>query len=365
MRTKTLLSFTSGALLVAAPAFAQQYTFTSFDVSCATTAVSCPAGLTPGGVARQTGARGINARGDIVGFYVDGAGIQHGFLLQDGTFTTIDFPVAGVRANSANGINAQGEIVGQYLLPINPNVPEDSPVYCPNNLTPSTTDPACIKGFHYRRGTYSTVMFPGHPGAIAQRITSDGDIYGCLHDHDLAMSMFGSAWTRSPAAKGSAEVTATFSLTDSGGELSDPMGVPMSMNNGATPGGAHTIAGFFMDMSGRQHGYVVEKGVLRSYDPTADTNLTAIWDMNPSAQFVGAYRKAGEPAAKRHGFLQSNDGSAAVNLDVSLIDASGNTVTAFATSAFGINPEAAIVGQYSLVSGGPPHGFVAVPSSGN
>ena len=61
------------------------------------------------------------------------------------------------------------------------------------------------------------------------------------------------------------------------------------MNNGATPGGAHTIAGFFMDMSGRQHGYVVEKGVLRSYDPTADTNLTAIWDMNPSAQFVGAY----------------------------------------------------------------------------
>ena len=192
MRTKTLLSFTSAALLVAAPAFAQQYTFTSFDVSCATTAVSCPAGLTPGGVARQTGARGINARGDIVGFYVDGAGIQHGFLLQDGTFTTIDFPVAGVRANSANGINAQGEIVGQYLLPINPNVPEDSPVYCPNNLTPSTTDPACIKGFHYRRGTYSTVMFPGYPGAIAQRITSDGDIYGCLHDHDLAMSMFGS-----------------------------------------------------------------------------------------------------------------------------------------------------------------------------
>ena len=105
--------------------------------------------------------------------------------------------------------------------------------------------------------------------------------------------------------------------------------------------------------------------MLRTYDPTADTNLTAIWDMNPSEQFVGAYRKAGEPAAKRHGFLQSNDGSAAVNLDVSFIDASGNTVTAFATSAFGINPNAVIVGQYSLVSGGPPHGFVAFPSSGN
>jgi hypothetical protein len=33
-----------------------------------------------------------------------------------------------------------------------------------------------------------------HPGAIAQRITADGDIYGCVHDHDLGPSMYGAAW---------------------------------------------------------------------------------------------------------------------------------------------------------------------------
>jgi len=363
MTSKTLLSISS-LLLTAAPAFAQ-YTFTSFDVNCAAAAVSCPAGLTPGGVARQTASRGINARGDIVGFYIDTAGSQHGFLLHDGTFTTIDFPVAGVRANSANGINAQGEIVGQYLLPVNPNVPADSPLYCPSNPTPTTTDPACIKGFHYRRGDYSTVMFPGHPGAIAQRITSDGDIYGCLHDHDLGMSMFGSAWTRSFGAKNSVNVQDTFSLTDSGGELSDPMGVPMSMNNGATPGGAHTIVGFFVDMANQQHGYVVEEGMFRKYDPTSDTNLTAIWDMNPSQQFVAAYRTAGELAAKRHGFVQSSIGAAVVTLDVSFVDANGNFVSAFSTNAFGINPDAVVVGQYTLVSGGPTHGFVAFPVGSN
>src|SRR5262245_14248648 len=364
MRSQTLLS-TLGLLLAAAPAFAQQYTYTSIDVSCPAGAASCPTGLAPGGVARQTGARGINPRGDIVGFYIDGAGIQHGFLLKDGTFTTIDFPLAGVRNTTANGINAQGEIVGQYLLPINPNVPADSPVYCPNNLPNGSADPACIKAFHYRRGDYSTVMFPGHPGAIAQRITSDGDIYGCLHDHDLGMSMFGSAWTRSFGAKNSVVVQDTFSLSDSGGELSDPMGVAMSMNNGATPGGAQTIVGFATNMSGTQHGYVVQNGMLRTYDPTADTNLTAIWDMNPGEQFVGAYRKAGEPAAKRHGFMQALDGSAPVTLDVSITDAAGNTVTAFATSAFGINPGGVIVGQYALVSGGAPPGFVAVPTGSN
>lgn len=364
MRRKALLSI-SGLLLAAGPAFAQQYTYKPIDVSCPVAATSCPAGIPPGGVARQTAPRGINPRGDVVGFYIDTAGIQHGFLLTDGTFTTIDFPLAGVRNTSANGINAQGEIVGQYLLPINPNAPPDSPVYCPNNLANGSADPACIKAFHYRRGDYSTVMFPGHPGAIAQRITPDGDIYGCLHDHDLGMSMFGSAWTRSFGAKNSVVVQDTFSLSDGGGELSDPMGVPMSMNNGATPGGAQTIVGFFVDMKNTQHGYVVQNGMLRTYDPTADTNLTAIWDMNPGEQFVGAYRKAGELAAKRHGFMQALDGSPAVTLDVTFMDAAGNIVTAFSTNAFGINPDGVIVGQYSLVSGGALHGFVAFPTGSN
>ena len=48
-----------------------------------------------------------------------------------------------------------------------------------------------------------------HPGAIAQRITADGDIYGCVHDHDLGPSMYGAAWTRS----------GTFSLLANGGQL--------------------------------------------------------------------------------------------------------------------------------------------------
>ena len=34
---------------------------------------------------------------------------------------------------------------------------------------------------------------------------------------------------------------------------------------------------------------------------------------------------------------------------------------AFATIAYGLNPDGVIVGQYSLTNGGTPHGFVAMP----
>ena len=194
-------------------------------------------------------------------------------------------------------------------------------------------------------------MFPNHPGAIAQRITPDGDIYGCLHDHDLGMSMFGAVWTRFDTA----------SLTANGGETIDPMPIPMSMNNGATPGGGHMIGGLWVDMGNQQHGLLVQGGVFQSYDPTSAATLTAIWDMDPSQQFVGTYRVAGEPGAKRHGFLQlpaTPDGEfpAAINVDFP---------GAFATIIFGINPDGQMVGQYTLVSGGPAHGFAAVPTTNN
>jgi hypothetical protein len=369
MQKRALFSVVSGTLMLAGQAFAQPYTFVPKDVQCPATAApsDCPAGLAPGQVAAQTGLRGINARGDIVGFYVAG-GQQHGFLLKDGQYTSLDFPVAGVRATIANGINPRGEIVGQYTLPVhdtrNPP-PEDSPLYCP-----SAADPACIKGFYYWRGKFSTLMFPmtvdengqqhKHPGAIAQRITPDGDIYGCLHDHDLGPSMFGATWT--PAD--------TSSLTFNGGELSDPMAVPMSMNNGAIPGRGQTIVGLFVDMKNQQHGYRVQNRMLEPYDPTITATLTAIWDINPSGHFVGTYREAGEVAPKRHGFVQPSDGFAPIILDFVCQEPTGCAgapfgTAAFSTVAFGINPDGVVVGQYVLTNGGVPHGFIALPPDKN
>ena len=118
MTTKALVSVIPATFMLAGHAFAEPYRFVPIDVECPATAAasSCPAGLAPGQMAAQTSAKGINSGGDIVGSYIAVVGgPQHGFLLSHGQFSSLDFPMAGVRATVANGINARGEIVGQYL----------------------------------------------------------------------------------------------------------------------------------------------------------------------------------------------------------------------------------------------------------
>jgi uncharacterized membrane protein len=74
------------------------YSFTTLDV--------------PGSSLTTTGANGINTSGQIVGNYGDPAGNVHGFLLDQGSYTTLDVP--GSIETEANGINASGQIVGWY-----------------------------------------------------------------------------------------------------------------------------------------------------------------------------------------------------------------------------------------------------------
>jgi hypothetical protein len=111
--------------------------------------------------------------------------------------------------------------------------------------------------------------------------------------------------------------------------------------------------------------------MLEWYDPTAATAVTAIWDINPGQQFVGMYREFSEPTAQRHGFLQAPDlATPPVTFDFTCQDPAGCAgaplgTVAFATIAFGINPEGVIVGQYVLAGGGASHGFIAILRSTN
>ncbi len=75
------------------------------------TAIEHPNGL-PGPGQYPTVPRGINAQGDVVGTCDSVDGGTHGFLMQKGVFTDIDFPDAVFTRPSA--INARGWIVGDY-----------------------------------------------------------------------------------------------------------------------------------------------------------------------------------------------------------------------------------------------------------
>src|SRR5262249_20725875 len=59
-------------------------------------------------------ATGINAQGEIVGGYHGPNGLNHGYLLSGGQYTTFDDPLA-VHGTRTFGINASGQIVGRYL----------------------------------------------------------------------------------------------------------------------------------------------------------------------------------------------------------------------------------------------------------
>lgn len=58
---------------------------------------------------------GINPEGDIVGFYNSQDGKQHGFVLRKSEFISVDIP--GGISSEVNGINAQGDVVGRYITP--------------------------------------------------------------------------------------------------------------------------------------------------------------------------------------------------------------------------------------------------------
>src|SRR5690349_15867484 len=64
--------------------------------------------------AALTSANGINNSGVIVGEYV--ASGVHGFTLNDGVYSTVDFPIA-FSSTWCEGINDNGDIVGFYESP--------------------------------------------------------------------------------------------------------------------------------------------------------------------------------------------------------------------------------------------------------
>ena len=273
------------------------YQFTTIDV--------------PG--ARSTSAQGINARGDIVGTYVDLAGRAHGFVFADGAFTAIDFP--GAAGTEARGISPDGEIVGDYWFPGEPAV-----------------------NFHgYRRtqqGDFVPVHYPGHVNEILQRILPDGTILGCRHDNDLMMTMRGISIGREDASE-----VDTFA----------------SMHNGATPDGRR-IVGLWTDMmSGRREGYMIDDGVFHTF-VVPGSNLTAAWDVNPAGVIVGVYRTgAGTSTAPfvSHGFIRSDGRRADGDVEYVTLDVPGAT----STTAFGINASGVVVGSYAQA--GKTYGFVA------
>jgi len=196
-----------------------------------------------------TSVLGINAQGDIVGRYAVGS-VGHGYLLNDGTYTTIDAP-DGVGSTQAQGINEEGQIVGFYTVPV-----------------AKTVDPTGLFTRSFLRepdGTFSSIQFPGSNNTLAIKISPRGKVVGCFHNlsFDTSTTMHG------------------FVLHD-GNYEEFPM--PGSMHNGIARNGRLIVGVVFPDMA-TFHAYKMHDGVTEMIDPP-DAVVSDARDVNPLARLL-------------------------------------------------------------------------------
>jgi probable HAF family extracellular repeat protein len=266
---RSILSVMAASVLIlaASPLRAQDLTFTR---------IAFP------GVAARTAALGINAQGQVVGWY-DTNVQTHGYVLDRGEFTTIDPPGSGL--TQARGINSRGQIVG---------------FFAGGNGT---------HGFLYDRGEFSTIDVPGAVRTIASGINSQSqivgeyeDINGIVHGYLLSHGVFTTIdavpeaiFTRASGINSQGQIVGVFTTgTIGGGFLWDngaatPIDFPSLPNNGfifdVTGINARgQIVGGFVDDFGN-HGFLFEDGVLTPID--AIVGMTIAVGINSHGQIVG------------------------------------------------------------------------------
>jgi len=282
-------------LMVSPPLYSADYRFVRIDVPKAI----------------YSDARGINARGDIVGSYLDVDDISHGFLLRNGTFWSIDVPNAEI-TRAARGINARGDIVGSFIG-------------------------ADFFGHGYLLidGQFTQIDFPGASDSFLLGINNAGDLAGTYFD-----------------AMGN---TGGYIFKD--GEFQN-VNVPGSLTtfvNFAQDNGHVLVGQATMPPDGGFHGFVIYKpGDFDMIDfPGLSVPCTGARWINQRGDIVGGFAFAASvedcPSAPHHGFIL-RDGQ------YTQIDFPGSIWT----RALAINDDGVIVGEFTDKKGNG-HGFKAMP----
>jgi uncharacterized membrane protein len=253
----------------------------------------------PGSV--ETQPRGINARGHIVGTYVDRNGASHGFLLRKGVFTTIDFPGES-DFQAARGINARGDIVGNFA---------DSAVH----------------GYLLSDGVFTQIDYPGASETFVHGINNAGDILGKFPDHQ--------GFIRKDGKFHAVEVPGGWGVN-----------LFAAQDNGRVLAGTLlTDDGFSAFVGSRRGGFTV-------FHHPEGVSCTSLRSINQRGDLVGTFWGSPEEPcseAVQHGYVL-RDGQ------FIQIDYPG----AAATDAFASNDDGVVVGRYFTQSG-KVRGFMAVP----
>ncbi|HEY2384260.1 MAG TPA: hypothetical protein VGK48_24055 [Terriglobia bacterium] len=246
-----------------------------------------------------TVACGVDIHGDVVGYFLDGAG-THGFVFKDGGFSTITFP--GAAWTAAYGVNNAGQIVGGY----------------------GSNEFNGRHGFLRSGGRFSSIDFPGSNDTVARGINNRGQIVGDYQAADGARHGF-------LLSGGSYRAV----------ELPERGGAANGIND----------AGQIVGVAGSGP---AAKGFLISADSYSaiqfpNTNYTEAWGVNDLGDVVG---QIDSPQAPFRAFFRSGN-------DYDLIDLPGLPSS---LDGRGINDLGQIVGSFTG-NDGKTHGYLATPAA--
>lgn len=244
---------------------------------------------------------GINDRGDISGYYVDGNNITRGFIrLRDGTFQpAIVEPNDTGNVTRGQRINNARVVCGFY------------------------SGNAALHGFFFSRNRFREFNVPGALNTFIFALNDTGSFVGSYGD----LSTLG-------AFANVAGVTTLFSVGASG--VTEPLGI----NND------NEIVGFYFDTDYNAHGFLRDGSGAQTFPiDFPGSTFTFLVDLNDSGFMAGAY---GDASGASHGFLLTPAGEAVS------FDAPGG----FETGINGINNAGLMCGRYTD-GNGVPHGYVA------
>lgn len=304
--------------------------------------------------ASNTKAFAINARGDIVGRFVDsGTGYPRAFLRHsDGTYAPpIDVPVANT-GTVARGINSVGDIVGKYFDSVNANQTHGFILTAGGAFTSfDVTLSGAISG--------TTVAHSiNNPGAIVGHYDANGAITGCTNGaialgHGFLRNTNGSF---TAIDYPTANVIATFAqgIDDSGnivGSYIVPTGTPSGTCDTSLPVIAH---GFLRDAKGNYT--TVDVPASAGATSTIMNRISDAGDI--TGVYVTVQATLGELLGDTPDALRASDGAYFV------LSSSGafTTIPPPANAVgkqgpLGINPRGDLVGSYN--DGTQDHGFIA------
>ena len=200
-------------------------------------------------LSQNTAVSGINNAGQIVGSYSPFMALfsrdsSHGFLLDSGTFTTIDVP--GARSTFADAINNTRQIVG-FFVDIND----------------------VSHGFLWEQGRLTIIDIPGATRVFGWKINTAGQTIGSFEDANGVSHGF--LWEQGRLTVIDApEATWTFaSAINTSGQ----------------------IVGSFKEVHGDGHGFLWEQGRLVPIDIAGSNNTIAV-AINDRGQILGSLTHA-------------------------------------------------------------------------